>query len=122
MKAKKNLIEYINKTYKAELTSSNTSFSEINKSKDVWWFNISKEKFKYPVNLLLKTDAGAFWIVLPAEFVTSLDDTFRIRKDKNAVDLEINAGSRNFLCDVKSGGTGFCFHPYIREQLYLDDT
>lgn len=88
----------------------------------MWWFNIAVEKFHAPVHLLLQTNTGTFWIVLPAGFVTSLDDTFRIRKDKNAVDLEINAGSRNFLCDVKSGGTGFCFHPYLQEHVHLDDT
>ena len=119
MADKKDLIAHINTNYNAGLTSSNTSFSKVNKSKNVWWFNIAVKKFEAPVHLLLQIDVGAFWIELPVGFVASLEKTFRIRKDKDAVDLEINAGSNNFLCDVKSGGTGFCVGNFMREEIYL---
>jgi hypothetical protein len=119
MADKRALIAYINSRYKVGLTTRNTSFSKVNKSKDVWWFNVPVDKFTMPVHLLLQTDTGAFWIELPVGFVASLKKTFRIRKDKNAVDLEINSGSRNFLCDVKSGGTGFCFGEFVREEINL---
>ena len=119
MTEKNECIAKLNAQYKAGLTGANTSYSKINKSKNVWWFNIRTSKFKAPINLLLKTESGLFWIVLPVGFVTSIENTFRIRQDKDVVDVEINAGSRNFLCDVKSGGSGFNFDPYIKEEIYL---
>tara|TARA_R110000868_G_scaffold60556_2_gene184795 strand:- start:2146 stop:2505 length:360 start_codon:yes stop_codon:yes gene_type:complete len=118
MKTKKEIIDFINKTRRASLEISNTSYSKINKSKDVWWFNIATSKFNAPVNLLLQIEDGVFWIVLPVGFVNSIEKAFRIRQDKDAVDLEINAGSRNFLCDVKSGGTLFDFKNYIKEEVF----
>jgi hypothetical protein len=117
---KKELIAYINQNYQADLMLNNTSYSKINKSKAVWWFNISISKFNAPVNLLLKTEDGAFWLLLPVGFVDSIEETFKIRKDKDAVDIEINAGSRNFLCDVKSGGIGFSFGEFIKAEIYIE--
>ena len=114
---KKELITYINQSYKGGLSSRNTSYSKINKSKDVWWFNLPVTKFTDDVHLLLKIEDGVFWVVLPVGFVFSIEKTFRIRQDKDAVDLEINAGSRNFLCDVKSGGTGFDFSAFVKEEI-----
>lgn len=116
---KKEIISHINKNHKGCLNSSNTSYSSINKSKNVWWFNISTSKFKAPVNLLLKIEDGVFWIVLPLGFVDSIEKTFKIRQDKDAVDLEINTGTHNFLCDVKSGGTGFDFSAFVKEEIYF---
>ena len=116
MNTKQECIAAINLKYKAGLSNINTSYSNINKSKNVWWFNIATSKFKAPVNLLLKTEDGVFWINLPIGFVSSIKKTFKIREDKDVVDLEINAGSNNFLCDVKSGGTEFNFNAFIKEN------
>lgn len=117
---KKEIIEYINQNNKAGLSNANTSFSSVNKSKKVWWFNVPTSKFKAQVNLLLKIENGVFWIVLPLGFVTSVEKIFKIRQDKDVLDIEINAGSRNFLCDVKSGGTGFNFGEFIKEEVYFN--
>jgi hypothetical protein len=117
MKTKKEHITYINQHYNENLNATNTSYSKINKTKNVWWFNIPTPKFTAEVNLLLQIENGVFWVVLPVGFVASIEKTFRIRQDKNAVDLEINAGSNNFLCDVKSGGTGFNFGELIKEEI-----
>jgi hypothetical protein len=119
MKTKKEIIEYINQNYDVALNSKNTSYSKVNKSKDVWWFNIPVPKFSSEVNLLLQIENGVFWVLLPVGFVKSIAEKFRIRLDKDAVDIEVNAGSRNFLCDVKSGGTGFNFNPFIKEEIFF---
>ena len=102
MNTKQECIAAINLKFKAGLSSNNTSYSNIYKSKNVWWLNIATSKFKAPVNLLLKTEDGVFWINLPIGFVTSIKKTFKIREDKDVVDLEINAGSNNFLFDLKN--------------------
>ena len=112
MSIKKQCIAAVNKEFNASLTASNTSYASVNKSKNVWWSNIAVSKFKKPVHIILKTETGLFWIALPVGFVSSIEKTFKIRKDTGRVDLEINAGSRNFLCDVKSGGTLFDFKEF----------
>tara|TARA_R110002020_G_scaffold120453_8_gene274492 strand:- start:408 stop:575 length:168 start_codon:yes stop_codon:yes gene_type:complete len=53
--------------------------------------------------------------------VSNLDSTFRIREDKNAVDLEISTDRNGlYLKDVKSGGNGFDFNPLMKEKVTYD--
>ena len=116
MKTKSELISIINRRHSADLNSFNTSYSNINKSKEVWWFNIHVSKFIDDVHLLLNTPEKAIWIKLPKGFTDSVP--FKIREDKNAVDLEISADrSFKYLKDVKSGGTGFDFNGYVMESI-----
>tara|TARA_R100000687_G_C6418645_1_gene149882 strand:- start:674 stop:1039 length:366 start_codon:yes stop_codon:yes gene_type:complete len=121
MSEKSQAIEYVQTNFEpTSITSSNTSFSSINKSKQVWWFNVPVQKFEGEVNLLLKGSSEFIWIQLPANFVNNLASKFKIREDKNAVDLEISADkSYLYLKDVKSGGTHFDFKPYVKEKFVL---
>ncbi|MDO6604703.1 hypothetical protein [Arenibacter palladensis] len=115
MNSKKEIIEFINTQCNNALNTLNTSYSNINVSKDVWWFNVATHKFDSDVNLLLKAEDKVIWVCLPKGFVNNLGSVFKIRPDKNAVDLEISSNERYmYLKDVKSGGTGFDFLPYIR--------
>jgi hypothetical protein len=115
---KSQLIVHINQAYKGGLNSSNASFSSINKSKEVWWFNVPVPKFNEDVHLLLSGSNYALWLHLPKGFVKQLVATFKIRQDKDAVDLEISADKNfKYLKDVKSGGTGFDFTPFVREKI-----
>lgn len=111
-------IDRINTQFKGELNSRNTSYASINKAKNVWWSNINVSKFEDDVHLLLAETDHFLWISLPKGFVCNLSDTFRIREDKNAVDLEISADiNTRYLVDVKSGGTGFDFRKYLKEEI-----
>ncbi|WP_026951126.1 hypothetical protein [Algoriphagus mannitolivorans] len=116
---KKQLIDRINTQYNGNLNSLNTSYASINKAKKkVWWANIHVSKFADDVHLLLADTDHFHWISLPKGFVRDLASTFRIREDKNAVDLEISADQNSrYLVDVKSGGTGFNFRKYVREEV-----
>ena len=115
---KSQLIAQINHHHKAGLNSTNTSFSSINKSKEVWWFNVPVSKFNVDVHLLLSGSNYALWLHLPKEFVKQLAATFKIRLDKEAVDLEISADKDfKYLKDVKSGGSGFDFTPFVKEKI-----
>ncbi|SFN53714.1 hypothetical protein [Salegentibacter flavus] len=118
MSEKSQIIEYLKNTFAAgSVNSSNTSYSNINKSKQVWWFNVSVHKFDAPVNLLFKEDEEIIWVQLPKDFVPNLESKFKVRQDKDAVDLEISADrSYLYLKDVKSGGTYFDFKPYVKER------
>lgn len=121
MNTKKEIIDYINHNFNQKLNSSNTSFSKINKSKEVWWYNIAVSKFNNNVNLLLKTSTKVIWIELPKGFVSNLSSYFKIREDKNAVDLEISADKNfKYLVDVKSGGTGFNFTEFVKEKIVFN--
>ncbi|MFC4633348.1 hypothetical protein ACFO3O_05485 [Dokdonia ponticola] len=118
MITKKEIIAYINATKGTYLNNSNTSYSKINTSKTVWWFNIRTDKFNDDVHLLLNDKTKAIWITLPKGFVGNLYGTFKIRKDKDAVDLEISADRCfKYLQDVKSGGTGFDFSGFVKEKI-----
>lgn len=120
MKTKKEIIDYINAIKGAYLNSSNTSYSKINKSKAVWWFNVRTDKFNSDVHLLLNTENKVIWLTLPKGFVSNLSSTFKIREDKDAVDLEISADKHfRYICDVKSGGTGFDFTKYVKMDIKL---
>jgi hypothetical protein len=118
METKSEIIQYINKTYGVRLSKANTSFSKINNRKSVWWTNVPLHKFNDTVHLLFKGAEEIIWIVLPIGFVTNLPEKFRIRKDKNAVDIEVWAEKdERYMIDVKSGGTRFNFKPYIKETI-----
>lgn len=114
---KNQIISFVNHNYNGHLSAANTSFGSINKSKEVWWLNIPVHKFSEDVHLLLNTPNNALWLCLPNGFAPGIIP-FKIREDKNAVDLEISADkSFQYLKDVKSGGTGFDFKPYIKETI-----
>lgn len=120
MKTKKEIIDFINATKGTYLNNSNTSYSKINKSKNVWWFNVRTNKFNDDVHLLLNTDSKVIWLQLPKGFANNVASCFRIRQDKDAVDLEISADRRfKYLHDVKSGGMGFDFKKYVKEIVTL---
>lgn len=115
---KKQLINYVNTSFNGNLNNGNTSYSHINKAKAVWWFNICVTRFDEDVHLLLNTTDHSIWITLPKGLASSLSDTFKIREDKNAVDLEIWAyKDKRYLLDVKSGGKVFNFSPFVKETI-----
>ena len=117
---KNQLISHINNIHNSRLDNSNTFFSNINKSKSVWWFNIKISKFDSDVNLLLKAEEYVLWLFLPKDFVNQLNLKFNIRADKNAVDLEISSSiNSNYLIDIKSNGSKFNFSPFVKEKIDL---
>lgn len=115
---KNQIIDYINTNYKSGLNNSNTSYSSINKSKLVWWFTISISKFNNDFHLLLDTNQNVLWLHLPKGFIKQLATSFKIREDRNAVDIEISADkSLKYLKDIKSGGRGFDFTTFLKEKI-----
>jgi hypothetical protein len=116
METKSEIMQYINKMYGVCLSSVNTSFSNINVAKKVWWTNVPLPKFNDTYHLLFNDAKEIFWIVLPKNFVPNLSDKFRIRQDRNAVDIEVWAEKdERYMTDVKSGGSDFNFMPFIKE-------
>jgi hypothetical protein len=96
------------------LNSQNTNFSKVNISKPVWWFNIPPKRFMNDLHLILLKEKGFIWIKIPGKRFKNLEKEFRIRQDKNVVDLEISAEpGYYYLRDIKSGGTGIGFEQFV---------
>jgi hypothetical protein len=118
---KKSTIDFLNKNHDASLNNKNVRFSSINKSKNVWWFNIPMKKFNEEVNLFLFDENKTIWINLPKNFCLNLTDNFRIRVDnkKNDIDIEIcsDKSDSNFLKDIKSISKNFDFSKYVKMEI-----
>ena len=99
-----------------ELTSRNTSFSNVNKGKPVWWLNINPIKFRNESHILLAKHSGLIWLRIGANAFQNLESVFRIRADKGAIDLEIASSGAQYMRDIKSGGTGYDFKPHIEKD------
>ena len=96
------------------LNRRSTHFSSVNASKPVWWLNIPLHKFEDELHLLLvKENGGLTWLRIKGNTFPSPKDVFRYWEDKDAIDLEISATPRDYMTDVKSGGTGYNFTKYI---------
>ena len=98
--------------------NSNTHFSNIiNRSTKqvphVWWFNIPPQKFRNELHLLCAKNPGLIWLRLDAGAIPNPGSVFRVRSDKDLIDLVIAIGGNRHLRDVNSGGTGYDFRPHI---------
>ena len=121
MTTKKELITYFSNEYNVELHARNTTFAKANKDNGLWWLNITAEKFNSVVHIILSTPNQAHWIELQPGFVKNISESFRIRPDRNAIDLEISSyDDDNYMCDTKTGGSGFNFTPYIKATVTLN--
>ena len=100
------------------LDNSNTHFATINKGKPVWWLNIPPKKFTKELHILLaKKEDSEFliWLRIEEQTIANPDKVFNIR-DTGAVDLEISSYGNRYMCDVKSGGTGYNFRRHIEQE------
>lgn len=101
---KKECIQYVN-SFKSDsfLNLSNTSFSNINKGKAVFWFNINPTKFEKDHNILCLDKKEVVLIHLPRTKINSLIDMFKRRSDNGLIDIEIPIkGEFDYLKDIKS--------------------
>lgn len=99
-----------------ELTARNTSFSNVNTGKPVWWLNINPQKFSSELHILLAKNPGLIWLKIKADTFPNLENVFRIRNDNGYIDLEIPIGGNQYMRDTKSGGTGYDFKPHIQRE------
>ncbi|WP_240042701.1 McrB family protein [Maribacter aurantiacus] len=121
MKSKKDLMHFFNTNHNAQMSNGNTSYAMANTNNGLWWLNIDLKKFKSVVNIILQTKNEAFWLQLNPGFVEDLATKFRIRPDRNAIDLEIvSTAGDDYMHDTKNGGSGFNFNPYIKASVTLN--
>ena len=94
------------------LKHSNTSFSNINGAKSVWWLEPKIKRFKNELHLLLAKDRGLIWLRIKANTFPNLKEKFRYRPKKECVSLEISSSidSTCYMHDIRSE---YDFHPHI---------
>ena len=87
----------------------------INASKPVWWININPSKFKSDLHLLLakEGDGGLIWLRIEGNSFPDVRKVFKVRQDKDCIDLEISSRHPKYMTDVKSGGTEYDFAKHI---------
>ena len=97
------------------LYRENTSFANINASKPVWWININPSKFKSDLHLLLAKEGygGLIWLHIKGNAFPDVRKVFRVRQDKDCIDLEISSRPPKYMTDIKSGGTEYDFTKHI---------
>ena len=97
------------------LHGGNTSFANINASKPVWWINIDPSKFNSDLHLLLAKEGGGglIWLRLEGNTFPDVRKVFRVRQDKDCIDLEISSRHPKYMTDIKSGGTEYDFAKHI---------
>ena len=98
------------------LTARNTSFSNVNKGKPVWWLNISPPKFGRDLHILLAKNTGLIWLKIEADTFPNLENVFRTRYDNGYIDLEIPIRGAQYMRDIKSGGAGYDFKQHIERE------
>jgi cbb3-type cytochrome oxidase subunit 3 len=118
---KKEAIQFINHYSELDnLSFSNTSFSNINKTVPIWWFNITPDKFEKDLHLILAKKKSFIWIKLPEGSVLNPERKFRLREDKGLIEIKISyEAGNNYLKDISSGGIEFGFKQFVQKEFKI---
>ena len=96
------------------LTNANTTFSNENKSKPVWWMNPGPEKFMREHYLLLARCCRLILVEIEADTFPDPKGVFRFREDKGRLDIEISCDRSNlYMHDIKSE---YDFSPHVKRE------
>ena len=100
------------------LYGRNTSFANISGPASLWWMTIDPSKFKSDLHLLLakEGDGGLIWLRIEGNSFPDVRKVFRVRQDKDCIDLEISSRPPKYMTDVKSGGTEYDFTKHIEHE------
>lgn len=103
----------------SRLNHHNAIFSNVNVSKDVWWFTIPPQKFESELHVLLakEDDSGLIQLRIKADTFPNPYALFeaRVRNGKVFVDWEICSDDTDprYMCDTRNRGTKYDFGPHI---------
>ena len=116
--SKKAAITLVRKKF-SDLNISNTTFSNINKRKPVWWFDPSNDKFNDDIHLILNDHIRKvlYYFFIKSGSIKDPEKLFRQRNDDSRTDashIEIRVGDENFNDII---GTGFQFKKYLKDEI-----
>lgn len=104
----------------SRLNHHNAVFSNVNVSKDVWWFTIPPQKFVSELHVLLakKDDSGLVWLRIRANAFPNLANVFRKRADNGKVHWEICSDDADalYMRDTKNVRIKYDFRPHIAHE------
>ncbi|WP_351088234.1 hypothetical protein [Shewanella sp. S1-49-MNA-CIBAN-0167] len=102
-------LDFANRDFNADFTTSNTHFFNVNTAKPIWWIEIPISKIKSPslpyIHLLLKSDNNLNWLKVDKLYLVDNLKGFKIRQNKDVICLEID--SHTFQNMVGSSKTSF---------------
>jgi hypothetical protein len=113
---KREALRIINNQYHLGLNSYNTTFSNINGSVPLWWFEPASEKFKFDFNLVLNNNRNntLYYFCIPEGEIRNPREIFYVRQDNYLLQLKININNYNFTDNY----SGFNFRNYLREVIH----
>jgi len=117
--SKKQAITLVNKKLPLHLNTSNTKFSNINKSKPVWWFLFSNDEFNYDIHLLLNDHIRKvlYYFFIKSGSIKDPEKLFRQRNDESRTStshIEIRIEDRNFADILEKR---FRFKEYLKDEI-----
>ena len=119
-------IARMNKAYGTDVLTSRTAhFANINKSKDVWWFDIPLRKISSPVtadalDLLVYDyrDDQLYHLRVPTEFIRKNLRELVVRSDKEVISLELSADKAELFRDLRSKGGKIMFAQFCQNTIF----
>jgi hypothetical protein len=113
---KREALRIINNQRHLGLNSYNTTFSNINRSVPLWWFEPASEKFELDFNLVLNNNRNntLYYFCIPEGEIRNPREIFYVRQDNYLLQLKININNYNFTDNY----SGFNFRNYLREVIH----
>jgi hypothetical protein len=111
-------INLLNKKYNLSLNNKNTTFSNINTVKPIYWFDPRNDRFKNNFNLILYNNKirVIYYFVIPANEIDKPERIFYQRPDKkNISQIKIDINDDEFKDILR----GFIFKKYLKYKIQL---
>ena len=89
---KSEAIEIARAMHDVVLDKANTHFSNVNKSKSVWWIEVPLQKLNdhQTINLVVEKAGDVTLLQVPTEFLKTNIDGFKTREAKQMICLELD--------------------------------
>jgi hypothetical protein len=104
---KSQAIAIVNDQSTQNISNKTTVFSNINKAKSVYWFDISLKRLNSKGSLNILTydcvHGNIYHLEVPHQHFTKNLSSFYIRQDKQAISLELDANIENRFQDLRTG-------------------
>jgi len=117
--SKKEAMTLVNIKLSLHLNTLNTTFSNINETHPVWWFEPTNYRFNKDLHLLLNDQNRKilYYFLIKGGSIKNPEMLFRQRNDKSRINtshIEIRVGDGNFT-DIL--GKGFRFKEYLKDEI-----
>jgi hypothetical protein len=115
---KNEAINLVNSKMNLSLNNSNTIFSNVNKGKDVWWFEPENSRFNYDFHLILNYAKKRilYYFFISKNDINPKTAFYQRRDFPNKSQVEISIYDYNFK-DTKKAGNSLSFKKYLKKEI-----